>query len=381
MEPNNIDRHNSFIYDLTVKLIFIGILIAALILGRPVLLPLSISLLLSFMLLPISRKLETWRIPRGVAIIISLVFAATLFSGLIYFFYSQVLMFVSDWPKLNQQISAKIDTLYAFIHQNFNYSEVEVKNMVNERISTVGQSAGQILLGLFTATGTFIASAALIPIFIFFITYYRDKFEHFIYLALKKGNQAEHALDIIKKVSTVSQQYLKGVLIVIVILSILNSTGYLLFGLPHAILFGVLAAILNIIPYIGVIIGSVLPVLMALITKDHLSAAIGVLGVSIFVQFLENNFITPYVVGSSVSINPLTAIIALVTSALIWGVVGMVLALPFVGMLKVAFDNIEALKPYGYLIGEEKHFSPDNKFKRRVFQLRKRITKPEDDNK
>jgi predicted PurR-regulated permease PerM len=122
-------------------------------------------------------------------------------------------------------------------------------------------------------------------------------------------------------------------------------------------LFGVLTASLNIIPYIGVLIGSLLPIMMAFLTKDELGYTFAVAGICIFVQFLDNNFITPYVVGSSVSINPLTATIVLMASSLIWGIPGMILCLPLTGMTKVVCDNIDSLKPYGYLLGEEVNFS------------------------
>ncbi len=162
---------------------------------------------------------------------------------------------------------------------------------------------------------------------------------------------------VVKKVSMVSQKYLMGIFLDVVILSVLNSTGFLILGLPHAILFGVLASMLNIIPYVGVMIGSILPILMALLTKDQMSYALGVAAVCFFVQFLDNNFITPLVVGSSVSINPLTATLVLIASAYIWGIPGMVLCLPLTGMAKVVCDHVDSLKPYGYLLGEEVNFS------------------------
>ena len=143
----------------------------------------------------------------------------------------------------------------------------------------------------------------------------------------------------------------------VLILSVLNSTGFLMFGLKHAILFGVLASILNIIPYIGVLIGSVLPVMMALLTNDALSYALGIALVTQVVQFIDNNFITPYVVGSSVSLNPLTAVVVLVLGALLWGLPGMILCIPVTGMIKVICDNVESLKPYGFIMGEEINFN------------------------
>lgn len=373
------EERNSLIYTLTLRLLFIALIIAFLIFAKPVLLPLAVAFLFSFLLLPISQKLEDWKVPRAFAIIISLIIAALFVAGLMYFFYKQVQMFVNDWPELSKQLSTKIDSVYKFISEKFNYSEYEQKTWLNERITKTGESAGQIALGFFTATGSFVAAVALLPIFIFFITYYRDKFKHFIELIFR-DHKSEHVLGILKKITTVSQKYLKGIMIDVIILSVLNSTGFLLLGVQHAILFGVLLALLNIVPYVGVLIGSILPITMALITKDQFSVALGVAGVCIFVQFLDNNFIVPNVVGSAVSINPLTAILALTTSALIWGIVGMIIALPFVGMMKVAFDNIETLKPYGYLIGEEPNYSPDNRFAKRIFSLRKKITKPENGN-
>lgn len=371
---------NTLVYNVTLRLILIGLIITLLIVGRPILLPLSFALLFSFLLLPVSSKLEEWRVPRAMAIIISLIIAIAVVAGLLYFFYRQVLMFVNDWPELSKELTNKIETVNLWIHEKFNFTEYEQKTWLNERLTAAGESAGAVALGVFTATSTFIATAALLPIFIFFLTYYRDKFAHFIKLVFKDGKD-EHVLSIIQKVASVSQKYIKGVILVIIILSILNSTGFLLFGLRHAILFGVLLAFLNIIPYIGVMLGSILPITMALITEDQISVAIGVAGVCIVVQFLENNFITPNVVGSSVSINPFAAILALTTSALVWGVLGMILVLPFVGMMKVAFDNIDSLKPYGYLIGEESNYSPDNKFAKRIFSLRSKISKPKNDKK
>lgn len=366
------EEQDSYLYNLTAKLLILGLVIAILILGKQLLIPLAVALLFSFLLLPISQRLEKWRVPRTVSIIISIFIALLAVAALIYFFYKQVLMFVNDWPELSKQVSTKIDSVYNFIHEHFNYSKVEQKNWVNDRINTAGQSAGQVALGLFTATGSFIATVALLPIFIFFLTYYRDKFKKFIQLVFKE-EKANHTLEIMKKISSVSQSYLKGLFLVIVILSVLNSIGFMAFGLRHAILFGVLAALLNIIPYIGVLIGSILPITMALITLDQFSSVLGIFGVVLLVQFLENNFITPLVVGSSVSINPFSAILALTVSFMIWGIMGMIVALPFMGMLKVLLDNVESLKPYGYLIGEEAdYYTTKSQFANRIFRRKRK---------
>jgi predicted PurR-regulated permease PerM len=158
----------------------------------------------------------------------------------------------------------------------------------------------------------------------------------------------------------------------------LTSTGFLIIGIKHAVLFGLLVSVFNIIiPYMGLTASSVLPFLMATISTDHFSSAFGAVGICAAMQFIDNHFINPYVVGFSVRINPLTAFLALVASALIWGLYGMLLCIPITGMIKVVCDNIDGLKPYGFIIGHEAEFEKDGERKslRKVFARKKRIKK------
>jgi predicted PurR-regulated permease PerM len=267
-----------------------------------------------------------------------------------------VISFVNDWPVLEKALTAKMEAVQQFIRETFHVSNQEQQIWISGKIKENASTGGVLIMGIFSATTSFLASFALIPIYIFFLSLYQDKFREFVRL-IAKEDKNDQALMVVKKISRVSQKYLMGIFLDVVILSVLNSTGFLILGLRHAILFGVLASMLNIIPYIGVLIGSTLPILMAFLTKDEMGYTLGVAAVCFFVQFLDNNFITPYVVGSSVSINPLTAILVLMASAFIWGIPGMVLCLPLTGMAKVVCDNVESLKPYGYLLGEEVNFS------------------------
>lgn len=339
----------------TIHLLLAGLIIAFLILAKNILIPLTIAIVFTFLLLPVSNKLQQWRIPKVLAIIISIIIALTFFFALIYFFYSQVVSFANDWPELQKALDEKWKSIQQFISETFNVSHKEQQVWLKSKIEEGANSGGVLVLGIFSATTSFLASFALIPIYIFFLSFYKDKFKEFIRLITADGKD-EHTLEVVKKVSRVSQKYLVGIFLDVIILSVLNSTGFMILGLQHAILFGVLASLLNIIPYIGVLIGSTLPIMMAFLTKDSMSYALGVAGICFFVQFLDNNFITPYVVGSSVSINPLTATIVLVGSALIWGIPGMVLCMPLTGMAKVVCDNVESLKPFGFLLGEEVNY-------------------------
>lgn len=345
-----------FYFQATIKLLLVALVIAFLILAQNILIPFTIAIFFTFLLMPVSRKLQHWRLPKALAILISIIIAFALVAVLLYFFIDQVMSFVNDWPVLQKTLTAKWESLQQFISETFHISRIEQKAWLTSKIKENASSGGVLVLGIFSATTSFLASFALIPIYIFFLSLYQDKFKEFIQL-VTKDDKNEHVLMIVKKVSVVSQKYVMGIFLDIVILSVLNSTGFLILGLPHAILFGVLASLLNIIPYIGVLIGSTLPILMALLTKDSMSYPLAVLGICIVVQFLDNNFITPYVVGSSVSINPLTATLVLIASSLIWGIPGMVLCMPLTGMAKVICDNIESMKPYGFLLGEEVNYT------------------------
>ena len=347
-----LDQQQPFYIRFTIKLFMVCLLVAVLIIARDVLIPLTIAIFFTFLLFPVSTKLEKWKFPRPLAIILSIILAMSVFAGILYFFYTQIISFADDLPVLQEKMNQKIESIQQYIRSEFNVSKTQQRNWINSKLEENASSGEQMILGLFSATTGFLVNFALIPIYIFFLTLYKDKFKKFVSLVTRDEGH-EHAVGVIKKTARVSQQYLKGIFLDIVILSILNSTGFLLLGIEHAILFGVLASILNIVPYVGVLVGSILPVVMALLTKDAIGYALGAAGVCVFVQFLDNNFITPYVVGSSVSINPLTATVALIASASIWGVAGMILCLPLTGMLKVVCDNIEGLKPYGFLIGEE----------------------------
>jgi len=143
-----------------------------------------------------------------------------------------------------------------------------------------------------------------------------------------------------------------GLSLIILIVAVLNTIGLLILGIDNAVLFGVMAAVLTLIPYIGILLGALLPVLFALFTKDSLWYPFGVVLIFMLIQFLEGNFLTPNIVGRQVSINPFAAILALIIGAMLLGLIGVMFALPVLAILKVICDEIVTLKPMGYLIGK-----------------------------
>jgi predicted PurR-regulated permease PerM len=336
----------------TFILLFGFLFIGALYYARVLLIPLSLAALLAMLMLPLCKRLERWRFPRGLAIILCILLILLTFLALIFLFSWQIADFARDIPTLQVQLNKKLDAVQTFVERQTNISPERQVQYVRQQFATFLESAGRYMTGILSATTGTLATISILAIYIFFFMFYREKIQRF-FMMITPENEHSKVTHVITQISLVTQQYLSGVLIVIVILSVLNSVGLLIIGIRQAIFLGCLAGLLNIIPYIGVLIGSLLPIAIALLTKEGIGPAIAVAGVFAFNQFLENNFLTPNIVGGKVKINPLASIIALLIGGYLWGVAGMILFIPFLGIAKIIFDNIEGLRPYGYLIGDD----------------------------
>ena len=133
----------------------------------------------------------------------------------------------------------------------------------------------------------------------------------------------------------------------------LNSIALLIIGVPNAIVIGVIGGLLNILPYIGGIIAIALPILMSLITSDNYTTIFVIIGAYLVIQFIDNNFLVPRIVSSKVKINALNSILVVLLGGLLWGVAGMFLSIPFIAVLKIIFDRVDGLQPWGKLLGDE----------------------------
>ncbi|SDL75919.1 Predicted PurR-regulated permease PerM [Catalinimonas alkaloidigena] len=336
-----------------VVLILIGItiLVSFLDVAKSLLAPLAFSLLFALLLLPVCSRLERWRFPRSLAIVISLLLVIAVVGGIIFVFSNQILHFRSEIPELTEKFNEYVDSIQSYIETRFGIESEAQSQYLKDSAMEVASSSGRILSSTAGATTNTLAAAALVPIFFFFLLYYRDFFKEFLYRLFRPEHHSTLG-EVLNHIKELIQSYITGLLTVIFIISMLNSVGLLVLGVRHAFFFGFLAGVLNIIPYVGVFIGSLLPIAYALVTMESPWYAVGVAAIFWFVQFAEGNFITPNIVGSKVSLNPLTSIVALLIGAMIWGPTGMILSIPFTAMLKVILDYIPGYRPLGFVMGE-----------------------------
>jgi len=192
----------------------------------------------------------------------------------------------------------------------------------------------------------------LLPIYIFLMLFYKTLILNFLYEVFAEKNSTQVS-NVLKETKNAIQSYMVGLLLEAIIVAILNSAALLILGVQYAILIGVIGALLNVLPYIGGIIAIALPVLIATVTKDGYTTQIGIIIAYLVIQFIDNNILVPRIVSSQVKINALVSLVIVLLGGTVWGIAGMFLSVPFVAVLKIIFDRVEGLRPWGKLLGSE----------------------------
>ena len=332
-------------------LVAIVIIVYSLYILQDVLIPLAFSAIFAVLLMPLSQFFERKKIPRGLSILLAILIALMGVSIFVYVVYLQILSLEEILPQLYDKGEIWFRKIQSFIYQEFHVGRKTQLKEGQKYLAEFVKNNSNFFANTLSTTTALLANLSLIPLYIFLMLLYRDFFLEFLYRAFK--SVSKHRVDVlIKKIKDVISNYMIGLVMVIGIIGTLNTISLYVLGIDNALFFGFFAAVLVLIPYIGIAIGSLLPILMALITKDSAWYAAGVAISFGVVQFLEGNFITPYIVGSKVSINSLISIVALILFGNLWGVAGLILALPLTAIIKVIFDSVDALKPFGFLMGD-----------------------------
>ena len=335
-----------------LSIIIIGILsfFYILYIGRDIVVPLVFATLIAILLNPIVNFLCNKKINRVLAILLVVIFALTLISALLYFIGSQVSMFSDSMPQLRQTFSDLFKDLINWVSQTLNINKTKIYAWI-AKAKGEGMNNSSVLIGqaLGTISGVLVL-VFLMPVYIFMILFYKPLLLEFI-ARLFQRDKHKIVVEVLSETKTLIQSYLIGLLLEATLVATLNSIGLLIIGLEYAILIGIIGALLNIIPYIGGLVAITIPMLLAIATKSPIDA-LWVFIVYIIVQFIDNNFFVPKIVASKVKVNALVSIIVVLIGGAIWGVAGMFLAIPITAIIKVIFDRIEPLTPFGFLIGD-----------------------------
>ncbi|MFT3909798.1 MAG: AI-2E family transporter [Ferruginibacter sp.] len=340
-----------FYIKFTFKLLMILLLGILLIHGQGIIVPFIFSILLSILLLPFTNFLENkLYFPRSVANLTAVISSLIVIGGLIYFFSHQIASFLKDIPSIREHLETHYETLQNWIQKKFHISTSQQTVMFNTATSNV-KSSGSAVIGetVFTITHT-LFFIIMIAIYTFLILVYRHMIRRFIIEVFNKDHEAQVA-EVLLESKGIVQKYMVGLVTEMGIIALLNTTVLLVLGIKYAIFLGILTALLNIIPYIGIIAGMVFTALITLTTSEHLSDIVWIIVCFEIIHFMDANFLMPRIVGSKVKINALVTIMGVVIGGTLLGLSGIFLALPTIAILKIIFDRIEELKPWGRLMG------------------------------
>ncbi|GGE22612.1 MULTISPECIES: AI-2E family transporter [Sphingobacterium] len=349
MENKQTKRPYSF--ELASSLMALALILALMYVTQGVLLPLIFSILISISLYPLARLFERIRLGKAFSAILAVIVAIAIISGLSWFIVYESILIGKDASAITDKVLSVLEGGQKWLENQFGIERTEVMEKLREQGEKAMENAGGMISTTFGSIGNILASAILVPLLSFFLLYYRDFFREFFFKAFKSSPQSK-VNEVLNKIYEVVQSYLVGLITVMGIVAVLNTVGLMALGIDYAWFFGSLASLLMLLPYIGIAIGSILPALFALATKDSALYALGVVAWFQVVQFLEGNIITPNIVGSKVSINPLMAIIGILLGGMLFGLAGLIIALPFIATLKVIFDANPNMEAFGFLIGE-----------------------------
>jgi predicted PurR-regulated permease PerM len=340
--------YKKFAYILII-LLAVGYL---LFIGQNIISPLLLAVLFAIMLRPMQNFLITkLRFPNALASILTVFVFVLFFAGIVYFISAQIAGMADDWDKIKSNVTLHGEHLQSYIAETFKLSKQEQAKMVNNARESMDSGSSYVSSTLLSFTDT-LMNVILIPIYIFLILFYKS---HFVQFLCKLFDKKHHAKlqDILSTIKVSIQSYIMGLLAEMIIVSTLTTVGLWIIGVKYALLLGIITGLLNLIPYVGILMAGVLTIFASLTGSSDLSIIVGIVIITAVVQFIDNNILVPMIVSSKVEINALASIVGIVIGGVLAGISGMFLAIPIMAILKVVFDRIDSLEPWGYLVGDD----------------------------
>ncbi|MCF0068888.1 AI-2E family transporter [Dyadobacter sp. CY261] len=357
-QPEWLMARDSFPFYIKAPMVVIGLYLFFYILNllQEIIVPFAFAGLISILLNPIYNRFQKWKFNKILAIVMTIFIAILVVAGITFFLSSQIAQFGDMIPQLEKKTMKLLDNLQVWLSSAFGISTEKQMSMLDEAVNNSKTYVGKTVNTLFGIISYFI----LIPLYVFLLLFYKPLILNFIFEVFDEDN-SEQVAEILQETKGAVQSYIVGLMIETSIIATLNSIALLILGVQYAVLLGVIGAILNLIPYIGGIIAIALPVLISFITKEGYTTPLLIIASYTVIQFLDNNIIVPRVVSSKVSVNALISILVVLLGGTLWGVSGMFLSIPFVAVLKIIFDRIDELKPWGKLLGDSMPEDPPEK--------------------
>lgn len=330
-----------------IGLIALGFLVIE---GKEVLDPLMFGFLFAILLLPVSNFFERkLRLPRSISSLLSIALSLAFVFGIGYLVGSQISNLTSDWPELKNQVSQSASDLQDWVTSAFHVNASKQMTYIHNTTKKIIESGTDVISTTFGAISSLMLFYVFIMIFTFFILFYRRLLLKFVIWVFNEDNSPV-VYDIVENIQSILRQYILGLLLEMSIVATVACTLFWIIGIKYAVLLGLIVGLFNIIPYVGIFTALFLSGIITFATgtiKEALEVVIGVIAI----HAIDSNLLLPTIVGSKVRLNALITFLGIVFGEMIWGLSGMFLSIPTIAILKIIFDRIESLKPWGFLLG------------------------------
>jgi predicted PurR-regulated permease PerM len=337
-------------------LFFTVLIVAVMYVGRAFLIPVFVGSLLAMLMAPVCRKLDGWGLNRALSTIGCILILVAVIALVAFIIINQFATFAENMSQIKSKGQELLQQAQSYIEQQIGVSPEQQKQMLKEQAEKSNQQGPGTAVTILNAIIAAMSGLVLSLVITFLMIYNKEQFETF-FIRLYSNKDREKVKSLVDQISHVSQKYLTGRAMSIMIIAAMYSAGLLIIGLKNAVLLAGIAALLTVMPYVGTVLGGLFPVSMALLTQDVQTALSAAL-VMFIIQTIDNYFIEPNVVGGEVNLNALWSILSIILGGMIWGVAGMILFLPLFGIIKIVCDHVTPLQPIGYLLGEPEGKKP-----------------------
>jgi len=337
-------------YRLTYNLLAVILVFFILIIAKDFLYPIAFGILLGYLLYPVASFIERKGFPRILSILVSILLLLFVVGAIGIFAYKRLVVFMDDIPNLTSKALENIDRLGDWAEDYLGVNDLRLSELVKDGVKGMFERGSTFLNNLFSTTAGTVFRIAILPVYIFLFLYYRTKLAQFL-LMLVPGHKKLLAVGVLRDMSVVVARFMGGISTVVLVMVFLNFFGLWIAGAQYPLMFGVIAALFNFIPYFGTIIGYLLPFIFTLLTGDSPVESIRVLVVFFIAQFTENNILTPNIVGNALNLNPMIIILGVIGGGMVWGLPGMFAVIPFLAMVRIMGEHVEVFKPFAYLLG------------------------------
>lgn len=336
----------------TIALVCIALLIAITVLGKAVVIPVLFAILIGIVLRPVEKFFnQKLRIPRVFAILLTVFLFLLLISGLIFFITYELTRFANDLPELKKNLQFHMIRVQVWISNTFHIQYAKQQEYIDSATDQSQVDTGAVAERTMSSIAGLFTAGVIVPVLLFLVMYYRILFLNFLLKVFGEKHRAQVATFIYDS-KYAMQGYIAGLFLEMLTVSVLQTLALWIIGIKYFVFIGLITGVLNMIPYIGILIAGSIGLLISLATgAENQQILFLLLGFAV-VQFIDNNILLPKLVGQRIRINAFFSITGVIAGGIMCGVGGMFLAIPMMALIKVAFDNTTYLKPWGELMGD-----------------------------